>query len=1438
MNTAKSYPVFEADQVLTNRHLNDMFNYLEQHDRLTRIKLIGSGIVCGLDVSFQEKDSISVSKGCGLTSQGFLITFCDTKFTHFIPYTTRNFPDDLLFIKQCEDDTAYPKPFYKEDFKNGIYELLTAAQFADLKAGDKLNAIAFPDNSKVDLKKYAVVLFLETEEENLKNCDTNDCNDKGSRMDFELRALLVEKAIIDELEKKQEKPVPAGKPTVKPDLHHVELRRYNVPVQNLKSADEVLQAFATLTDDAKLRSIAEVLNYCFIHYYYLLEDEPSNPFEDVFEQFKKLRDDILKNNPILIQYFYDFIDDVLKAYYEFKCKVFEVSTSCCGDEMNFPLHIMLGEATENTETLVRSKYREYFIYSPLFDDQKDKLAEVRLLFTRIRLLIQQVDFTTITDFGKRAVKITPSRYGYVDLSDRCIPYNYNVIDEGNELYRYWSYEKTRKGNYRFNLGYNASQYCFADNVVHPLLYDIERFDFFRIEGHIGKNVTNAISLVKTLQQENNLPFDITALSADYIGALVRGEEPKCVIQDLESNYRMIIAELICKVHDAFCFAAKLPFVLPDRIVNFTAANFARATVEDATAIKSTLAFNPNLIEKVSHPFTSSLVNEFQAIKQYTKGDTLLKLCNPGANTIGAAYINMKGQFANPVSVNTDLPVTSIQFHAFEFIDAIESILELVMNNELADVNTADLKTRNERLEKEVRVISAFAILFLQKLESNDQSSLSDLASDMYLDLLIFNLETILNLCFVEQVEALKSEYNRRMAQYRLAKNFSYYFKTHGGIEHKAGVPRGGTFILVYHEERRNRFIDKNSLFVNQDLGNLMVSRFRDLIQQDVPLDTLTYQTKLLQTSILYKDPELYVRFKDVLSKYLDDCKDLPDDKRKELTDILEREPKPKQFELTDGMVIADFYIPYMCCSDCPPIAYILPEKPEEPAENPTIKIDKNSFCSNDKTSFPVTVTPKGGIVAGSGISVQTDGSFLFIPAAAGVGVHTLTYTANGKTASVQVEVIQAPVAKFSYVVTVNGATSILTLTNETTGRTAQTTYEWFRDGKSFSKDENPAPFEFKTAGPVKNIKLVVSNGACPDENSQDIVMPAENPTIKIDKDSFCTNDQAVYPILVTPAGGVVSGDGVNTNADGTSFFIPASVKTPGQVVLSYTANGKSATTTVEVFETPVAQFSFETKTDGGEMTVGFKNESIGISDKTKYEWFIDGKQFSEKRDPEPLTFKTESLPHTILLRESNGQCPSEFSKVINLEIENRNFAMCSNIKRFRLEPNLTTTDSVQVLSNDGIKMRDVSLDVLPSSTEISQTTDFHVSYMINGKQVNVTITLIVVDAGFMMKLSHNTSPVAVFPTILALSAKESNADKYNWNLTVADGRVLNFTTREVVFNYQQNDVFPGSQVTISLTVSKTDQTGNACENSAQFVLNDSIFNKHMNLDAFDNLTTS
>ena len=40
MGMQTSFPVFDADQVLTNNHLNDLRKYLDEQNRLTRVKLV------------------------------------------------------------------------------------------------------------------------------------------------------------------------------------------------------------------------------------------------------------------------------------------------------------------------------------------------------------------------------------------------------------------------------------------------------------------------------------------------------------------------------------------------------------------------------------------------------------------------------------------------------------------------------------------------------------------------------------------------------------------------------------------------------------------------------------------------------------------------------------------------------------------------------------------------------------------------------------------------------------------------------------------------------------------------------------------------------------------------------------------------------------------------------------------------------------------------------------------------------------------------------------------------------------------------------------------------------------------------------------------------------------------------------------------------------
>jgi len=80
MTVISKYPVFEADQVLSQSHLNSIVSYFETQDRATRKGLIGIGVVCGLDISFPSPTKIKIGCGTAITSLGFQINWEEKYF--------------------------------------------------------------------------------------------------------------------------------------------------------------------------------------------------------------------------------------------------------------------------------------------------------------------------------------------------------------------------------------------------------------------------------------------------------------------------------------------------------------------------------------------------------------------------------------------------------------------------------------------------------------------------------------------------------------------------------------------------------------------------------------------------------------------------------------------------------------------------------------------------------------------------------------------------------------------------------------------------------------------------------------------------------------------------------------------------------------------------------------------------------------------------------------------------------------------------------------------------------------------------------------------------------------------------------------------------------------------------------------------------------------
>ena len=174
-----NYPVFEDSQVLTSGQLNQMIKYLDQQNRLTRVALIGMGIVCGMKVSCKTEDSkttLTISKGVGVTSEGFLIGIGNCPTTRYRDY---NMPDSV----------SYP-PFEHEDLK--LYELLTET------------AITKPEEVITDLDEAflsdkVVILYLECFDKDLKSCLGKSCDELGIDRIFTLRKLLITKEQLENL---------------------------------------------------------------------------------------------------------------------------------------------------------------------------------------------------------------------------------------------------------------------------------------------------------------------------------------------------------------------------------------------------------------------------------------------------------------------------------------------------------------------------------------------------------------------------------------------------------------------------------------------------------------------------------------------------------------------------------------------------------------------------------------------------------------------------------------------------------------------------------------------------------------------------------------------------------------------------------------------------------------------------------------------------------------------------------------------------------------------------------------------------------------------------------------------------------------------------------------------------------------------------------------
>lgn len=725
-----TYPVFESSQVLTSSQLNQVVSYLDQQGRLTRTRLIGMGIVCGLELSYDDTGGdlhITISKGTAVTSEGYLIKLGKCETSWYRPYSL---PESVKYA-----------PFDNTDPSITLYELLREKPEDDTGVENLKDQPDFLDD------KF-VLLFLETYDNDIKPCLGNTCDELGIDRIFTVRKLLISKEDLDELlehssnvgnlyPKKFELPeIVMPRTLFDPDADHS--RKFSAFTNHHTSAIQPVftKLFGEKSGDNGRN--AGALHQTYSVYDLLLGTEYNlqNPFGseeingliDNFDAYLADASDSGTNTPG-IQYFSDFMKDLILAYDEFRETAFELVSECCSDMSRFPKHVMLGRAVTEKESPEEAvAYRHGFVQPPIYNHQKTLIEKAVSLHKRLVLMVESFSLDLIQSpnpDGEETdpLRITPSDEKNTPLSWRSIPFYFDIKKEGSftgdeTLEEHWDFDRTR----RAGPGGNATALSYHNQaedpsevinpIETPLHYDLDSYPFLRIEGLLGRHHGEVIERLQSLQKTFNLPFDLTALQLDPDAELL-SPDYSCGFEDLQEEYK--------------------------------------------TARRNYCGFTRDLIQLLRY------ASEHQEPLFGSDKETTEDLQNLGD-------ISKSFQL-----VCEQLPDCLDEFNFTDFQKSYKEALQQLLYFILIEKRILEEIDFNEKEDSEqIQAINGF-IQHLSPLIYR------------FVDLLFYNTFLRVYLSFRRREYYLQQERSV----------FSSYLHNHPGADHQAGVPKGGTFIVLY-----------------------------------------------------------------------------------------------------------------------------------------------------------------------------------------------------------------------------------------------------------------------------------------------------------------------------------------------------------------------------------------------------------------------------------------------------------------------------------------------------------------------------------------------------------------------------------------------------------------------------------------------------------------
>lgn len=521
-------PDYKPNQVLTEKSLNATSDFLEQQERLTRFGLTKTGIIENLEYRISN-NIITIEEGFGASIDGYFMAHhyksgpISYEFVKEYQFTEKPNGDQTFLknLKQLPFSTIQPKIGNLKNIK--FYELLSKDQVANENNYKAIN--------ELQLQSFKVVLFLEISNLDQENCSPTSCDSEGSMRRYRVVPMLVEDTEDIYFPKINSEILPKNQIRLKRFSNLFDLARTRRGEQfyedlvneysrlNYHNTSALLEKLFEIKEHwdfpkslgekfeemnlKRLKKAIEELSeiqvtyipHVYIqdypyNYGYIAQQSPVSHIPEATNLFKnktknprsfKLKAKRKKESTSARVYF--------QAYADF-CNDLEQAINELVVEYNEFTYLHFSSYTERTKRfLVLGKndrynhdpYRYYAIENfgnTNFREEKNiffkHFNRVCVLIEKFKLGFEQLKF-------KKQIKLIPSRSGNCLLEEKAIPYYYQ---QDMELDQAWivSSKKTLKTD--------IYQYRDLNPPYSHFVYNINSYDFVRIEGVIGQSTIN------------------------------------------------------------------------------------------------------------------------------------------------------------------------------------------------------------------------------------------------------------------------------------------------------------------------------------------------------------------------------------------------------------------------------------------------------------------------------------------------------------------------------------------------------------------------------------------------------------------------------------------------------------------------------------------------------------------------------------------------------------------------------------------------------------------------------------------------------------------------------------------------------------------------------------------------------------------------------------